>query len=37
MRYVAIRENMDPEFVRAEVARGRAVIPANHNHPEASR
>lgn len=35
MRYIAIRENMDPEFVRAEVARGRAVIPANHNHPEA--
>ncbi|WP_433015414.1 phosphomethylpyrimidine synthase ThiC [Kribbella sp. CA-294648] len=35
MRYIAIRENMDPEFVRAEVARGRAVIPANHRHPEA--
>ena len=24
-----------PEFVRAEVARGRAIIPANINHPEA--
>ncbi|TDD57449.1 phosphomethylpyrimidine synthase ThiC [Kribbella antibiotica] len=34
MRYVAIRENMDPEFVRSEVARGRAVIPVNRNHPE---
>ena len=46
MEYVAIRENMDcealgiathitPEFVRQEVAAGRAVIPANINHPEA--
>ena len=45
MEYVAIRENMNceslgiethitPEFVRQEVARGRAVIPANINHPE---
>ncbi|MFF1817106.1 phosphomethylpyrimidine synthase ThiC [Kribbella sp. NPDC058245] len=34
MRYVALRENMDPEFVRSEVARGRAVIPVNRNHPE---
>jgi phosphomethylpyrimidine synthase len=34
MRYVAIREGVDPEFVRAEVARGRAVIPANRRHPE---
>ncbi len=34
MRYIAIRESVDPEFVRAEVARGRAVIPVNHNHPE---
>jgi phosphomethylpyrimidine synthase len=23
-----------PEFVRAEVARGRAIIPNNINHPE---
>ena len=45
MEYVAIRENMNcealgihshitPEYVRQEVARGRAVIPANINHPE---
>jgi phosphomethylpyrimidine synthase len=34
MRYIAVREGVDPEFVRAEVARGRAVIPVNHNHPE---
>ena len=26
-----------PEFVRDEVARGRAIIPGNINHPEASR
>lgn len=45
MEYVAIRENMGmgkelntyitPEFVRQQVAEGRAVIPANINHPEA--
>lgn len=46
MEYVAIRENLDnkkrgiktyitPEFVRQEVASGRAVIAANVNHPEA--
>ncbi|MEK5182040.1 phosphomethylpyrimidine synthase ThiC [Paenibacillus odorifer] len=34
MEYVAIRENVTPEFVRDEVARGRAIIPANINHPE---
>ena len=41
MEYIAIRENQNnpasritPEFVRAEVAAGRAVIPANINHPE---
>ena len=34
MEFVAIREDMDPEFVRAEVARGRAIIPSNVNHPE---
>jgi phosphomethylpyrimidine synthase len=34
MEYVAIREGMDPAFVRDEVARGRAIIPANINHPE---
>ncbi len=31
----AIPELITPEFVRAEVARGRAIIPANINHPEA--
>lgn len=46
MEYVAIRENLDnekrgiktyitPEFVRDEVAAGRAVIASNINHPEA--
>ncbi|BAQ10703.1 thiamine biosynthesis protein thic [Bacillus sp. OxB-1] len=35
MEFIAIREGMDPEFVRTEVARGRAIIPSNINHPEA--
>ena len=35
MRFIAIREGVDVELVRSEVARGRAVIPANRNHPEA--
>ena len=30
----SIPERITPEFVRSEVARGRAVIPANINHPE---
>ncbi len=34
MEYIAIRENVSPEFVRSEVACGRAIIPANINHPE---
>ena len=34
MEYIAIRENCEPSFVRDEVARGRAVITANINHPE---
>jgi phosphomethylpyrimidine synthase len=34
MEFVALREGVDPELVRAEVARGRAIIPANVNHPE---
>ena len=45
MEYVAIRENMNcrelgiethitPAFVRDEIAAGRAVLPANNNHPE---
>lgn len=42
MEYIAARENIGcekdyftPEMVREEVAAGRAVIPANINHPEA--
>lgn len=45
MEFIALRENqgrdfdapgaITPEFVRAEVAAGRAIIPANINHPEA--
>lgn len=43
MEYIALRESMGrtegevitPEFVRREVAEGRAVIPSNINHPEA--
>ncbi|MBE7447581.1 MAG: phosphomethylpyrimidine synthase ThiC [Kofleriaceae bacterium] len=34
MRFIALREGLDPAFVRDEVARGRAIIPANINHPE---
>ncbi len=34
MAYIALRENCDAEFVRSEVARGRAIIPANINHTE---
>ncbi len=34
MEFVGIREGLSPEFVRSEVARGRAIIPANINHPE---
>lgn len=45
MEYVAIRENMNcqeagiesyitPDFVRNEIASGRAVLPTNINHPE---
>ncbi len=34
MEFIAIRERVKPEFVRDEVARGRAIIPANINHPE---
>ncbi|MBP1966251.1 phosphomethylpyrimidine synthase ThiC [Paenibacillus aceris] len=34
MEYIAIRENLDSEFVRKEVALGRAIIPSNINHPE---
>ena len=34
MQYVAAREQLDPAFVRDEIARGRAILPANVNHPE---
>jgi len=34
MEYVALRESCDVELVRSEVAAGRAIIPANVNHPE---
>ncbi len=34
MEYVARRENLSPELVRAEVARGRMIIPANIRHVE---
>jgi len=34
MAFIAIREGVTPEHVRDEVARGRAIIPANINHPE---
>jgi phosphomethylpyrimidine synthase len=32
MNFVARRENLTPEMVRSEVARGRMIIPANVNH-----
>ena len=34
MAHVAVRENLAPELVRAEIARGRMIIPANIMHPE---
>jgi len=34
MEFVSLREGLPAEFVRSEVARGRAIIPANINHPE---
>jgi phosphomethylpyrimidine synthase len=34
MEFVALREGLPAELVRSEVARGRAIIPANINHPE---
>jgi phosphomethylpyrimidine synthase len=34
MRFVATREGCAPELVRDEIARGRAILPANVNHPE---
>src|SRR5437764_11835166 len=32
MKYVAVREKLEPELVRSEVARGRMIIPANVKH-----
>jgi len=34
MEFAAIREGMEPETVREEIARGRAILPSNINHPE---
>ncbi|MBV8724424.1 MAG: phosphomethylpyrimidine synthase ThiC [Candidatus Eremiobacteraeota bacterium] len=34
MEFVALREGVEPELVRSEVARGRAILPSNVNHPE---
>jgi phosphomethylpyrimidine synthase len=34
MRFAAQREGMDAEFVRAEIAAGRAILPANKRHVE---
>ncbi len=34
MEFIAIREGVSPELVRDEVARGRAIVPSNINHPE---
>jgi phosphomethylpyrimidine synthase len=34
MEFIAAREGLPAEFVRSEVARGRAIIPANINHLE---
>ena len=34
MEFIGIREGIDPEYVRQEIARGRAIIPSNINHPE---
>jgi phosphomethylpyrimidine synthase len=34
MEFIALREGLEPDFVRSEIARGRAVLPANINHPE---
>ncbi|HEY6793742.1 MAG TPA: phosphomethylpyrimidine synthase ThiC [Kineosporiaceae bacterium] len=34
MRFCAIREGLEPEVVRAEIAAGRAILPSNVHHPE---
>ncbi len=35
MMFAALREGMEPEVIRDEIAAGRAILPANPNHPEA--
>ncbi len=35
MEFAALREGVEPETVRSELARGRAILPSNINHPEA--
>ncbi len=34
MEFAALREHMSVEIVRDEIARGRAILPSNVNHPE---
>ena len=34
MEFAALREGVEPELVRSEIARGRAILPNNVNHPE---
>ncbi len=34
MEFVALREAVEPELVRSEIASGRAILPSNVNHPE---
>jgi phosphomethylpyrimidine synthase len=34
MHFAAVRESLEPELVREELARGRAILPSNINHPE---
>jgi len=34
MEFAALRESVAPELVRSEIARGRAILPNNVNHPE---
>ncbi len=34
MEFIALREGLPADFIRTEIARGRAIIPANINHTE---
>ncbi len=36
MEFIALREGLDPRFVRDEVARGRAIIPPTSTTPSSS-